>query len=383
MVVKVNDLRVAAELGVVGKDPRGAVAYKFPAQEALTRLLDVTVNIGRTGKVTPTARLEPVFLSGVTVVNASLHNYDLIEKLDIRLGDTVIIKRSGEVIPYVIGPVITLRTGDEQPIRPPATCPFSGDPLVQPEGAVDTFCPNPHCPERVFRQVEFFVSRGALDIEGMGPQTVKTLIERGLIADEADIFTLKADDLLALEGFAQKKVDNLLAAIDAARGRPLAQFLAALGIDGVGSTVAGVLAAHFGSIDRLSAATPDDIVAVEGVGPIIAANVHTWFADPFNQDLLAKFRAAGVTMQAGARALTSSTLAGLTFVLTGTLPTLTRDEATALIEAHGGRVVGSVSKKTSYVIVGDSPGSKADKAAKFGITILDETGLQRLIESET
>jgi DNA ligase (NAD+) len=379
VVIKVNDLRLADELGVVGKDPRSAIAYKFPAQEATTRLTGVTVNIGRTGKVTPTAQLEPVFLSGVTVTNASLHNYDLIEKLDIRLGDTVIIKRSGEVIPYVIGPVKSRRAGDEQPIQPPDTCPFSGDAIVQPEGAVDYYCPNPRCPERVFRQVEFFVSRGAMDIDGMGPQTVKTLIDHGLIRDEADIFYLQPDPLLEMEGFGQKKVDNILKAIDAARARPLAQLIASLGIDGVGGTVAGLLADHFRSIDRLADAAVDEIDVIEGIGPIIAQNIREWFDDPHNREVLRKMREASVNMEAEARTQASNALDGLTFVLTGTLPNLTRDEASALIEAHGGRVTGSVSKKTSYVVVGESPGSKADKAVSLGIPTLDEASLQALI----
>ncbi|MCB9452045.1 MAG: NAD-dependent DNA ligase LigA [Anaerolineaceae bacterium] len=470
IVIKVNDLRVAAELGIVGKDPRGATAYKFPSQEATTRLIDVAVNIGRTGKVTPTAQLEPVFVGGVTVTSASLHNYDQVAKLDVRLGDTIVIKRSGDVIPYVVGPVIGARDGSEQPILPPETCPYSSDAIVQPEGAVDYYCPNPLCPERVFRSIEFFVSRGAMDIEGMGPQTVMTLIEQGIIMDESDIFYLKAEPLLELEGFAEKKVENLLASIAAAKNRPLAQFLASLGIDGVGSTVAGLLADHFGSIEALtitaravreaetafataaqpliqtaeqipaeeqesverglarlrhplvelaprylgvpdfkdrlaraltplldnhpfSAAILDDLTAtlrqliqaaekpltIEGLGPILVDNVVTWFADDFHQRILEKMRAAGVRMEAEAKVMHSDSLAGLTFVLTGTLPTMSREEASALIEAHGGKVTGSVSKKTSYVLMGESPGSKADKARQLGVPIISEDDLKRLV----
>ncbi|GIL14187.1 MAG: DNA ligase [Chloroflexota bacterium] len=379
VVIKVNDLRIADELGFVGKDPRGAVAYKFPSEEMTTRLTGVTVNIGRTGKVTPTAQLEPVFLGGVTVVNASLHNYDQIARLDIRLGDMVIVKRSGEVIPYVIGPVTAMRDGSETPILPPETCPFSGDAIIQPEGMVDYFCPNPLCPERVFRSIEFFVSRGAMDIEGMGPQTVKTLIEKGFIQDEADIFYLRREPLLELEGFADKKVDNLLASIEAAKQRPLAQFLASLGIDGVGGVVASLLADHFGSIDALQNATAEQIDEIEGIGPVLAQNVVDWFADPHHRRVLDKMRAAGVNMQAERKAAASDKLAGMTFVLTGTLPTLSREQATELIEMHGGKVTGSVSKKTSYVLMGDSPGSKADKARALGVPIIDEAGLRRLI----
>lgn len=379
VVIKVNSMALARELGVVGKDPRGATAYKFPAQEATTRILGVTVNIGRTGKVTPTAQLEPVFVGGVTVSSASLHNYDQVEKLDIRLGDTVIVKRSGDVIPYVVGPIIANRDGSEQPIHPPEACPFSGDPLAQPEGAVDYYCSNLRCPERVLRKVEFFVSRAAMNIEGMGAQTVKTLIARGFVADEADIFYLQPGPLLALEGFAQKKVDNLLASIETAKQRPLAQVLTSLGIDGVGGTIAELLAQHFGSLDQLAQASVEEIDALEGIGPILAQNVADWFADGFNRQLIEKLRAAGVNLRAQEKRVVSEVLAGLTFVLTGTLPTLTRDEAAALIKAHGGKVLGSVSKKTSYVLLGESPGSKADKAAVLGVPVISEADFYHMI----
>lgn len=379
VVIKVNDQRIVAELGYVGKDPRGAIAYKFPSEEMTTKLIGVTVNIGRTGKVTPTAQLEPVFLGGVTVVNASLHNYDQIAKLDIRLGDTVIVKRSGEVIPYVIGPVIGARTGEETPITPPETCPHSGDKIIQLEGLVDYYCPNPLCPERVFRSIEFFVSRGAMDIEGMGPQTVKTLIEKGFIQDEADVFSLQREALLELEGFADKKVDNLLASIDAARHRPLPQLISSLGIDGVGGVIAGLIADHFGSIEALMNATVEQIDDIEGIGPILAQSVVDWFADPHHRKVLDKMRVAGVNMQADQKAAAGDSLNGLAFVLTGTLPTLSREQAEALIQSHGGKVTGSVSKKTSYVLMGDSPGSKADKARQLGVPIISEDDLKRLI----
>ncbi len=379
VVIKVNDLRSAQELGIVGKDPRGATAYKYPAQEVSTKLTGVTHNVGRTGKLTPTAQLDPVFVSGVTVVNASLHNYDFIENLDIRIGDTVIIKRSGDVIPYVIGPIPSLRDGSEQAIKPPQFCPVCNTPIVKPEGAVDYFCPNPQCPERVFRQLEFFAWRGGMDIEGLGPQTVKTLLDKGLIRDEADIFTLKRDDLLQLEKFGEKKADNLLAGIEKAKTRPLPQFLAALGIDGVGGTVAELLARHFGSVDALAAASAQEIDDVEGIGPILAQNVVNWFAEPYHRDVLARLRSAGVQMQGQMAAPTSDKLAGLTFVLTGSLPTLTREDAEALIKAHGGKISGSVSKKTSFVLVGDAPGSKAEKATALGVRTISEADLWEMV----
>lgn len=382
VVVKVDNLALAAELGVVGKDPRGAIAYKFAAQEATTRLLDVIINVGRTGRVVPNAKLEPVFIGGVTVSNATLHNFALTQALDIRIGDMVIIKRAGDVIPNVVGPMATARDGSERPILPPERCPFCNTRLIQLEGAVDYLCPNDHCPERVYRQVEFFVSRGAMDIEGLGGQTVRQLIAVGLIQDEADIFFLKAESLHDLEGFADKKITALLAAVEAARSRPLDVLLTALGIDGVGSTVAAALASAFGSLDALEQATPDQLTEVEGVGPILAENIAAWFQNEHHRTVLGKLRRAGVNMQAERRAPVSDSLAGLTFVLTGTLPTLSRDAATDLIGAHGGKVTSSVSKKTSYVVVGDAPGSKADKARELGVPILDEPGLRALAEGE-
>ncbi|MCY3866409.1 MAG: NAD-dependent DNA ligase LigA [Chloroflexi bacterium] len=461
MVLKVDSFSQASELGVVGKDPRGAIAYKFPAEEASTRLVGLTIGVGRTGKVTPTAQLEPVFIGGVTVSNASLHNYEQVAALDIRQGDRVIVKRSGDVIPYVIGPVVGARDGSESAIRPPETCPFCGTKLIQPAGAVDWFCPNPKCPERVMRTLEFFVSRGAMDIEGMGPQTIAALIEDGLIEDEADIFILEAEPLLALEGFAEKKVENLLASIAAAKTRSFAQVLTSLGIDGIGSTVAGLLTDNFSSMqDLLNAATsiqaasesfaqtaeplladePRDDAAIsklrfrlrhpltelvpryldatdlgdrlgrllkplplvadhlggletalshliavsrplhsiEGLGPVLVENIVAWFTDDHNQSVLAKMLEAGVNMRAEEKALSGSGLAGQTFVLTGAM-SVPRGEIKALVEANGGKVTGSVSKKTSYVVAGESPGSKVDKAVKNKVPVISEEALRALI----
>jgi DNA ligase (NAD+) len=379
VVIKVNNLRIADELGVVGKDPRGAVAYKFPAQEAGTRLLDVIASVGRTGRVIPNARLEPVFIGGVTVSNTTLHNYDIVHQLDIRVGDKVVIKRAGDVIPNVVGPIVAERTGVEIPIEPPSHCPYCNTPIIRPENAVDYYCPNVYCPERVFRQVEFFVSRSGMDIEGMGGQTVKTLIEVGLIHDEADIFTLEPEPLLELEGFGDKKVEKLFASIEAAKSRPLAQVITALGIEGVGGVVAASLASHFGSMDTLITATPDELNGIDGIGSVLAESIAAWFADSYHMSVLNKLRQAGVNMQNAAKVQASSSLEGLTFVLTGTLPTLSRDQASELIESHGGKVIGSVSKKTSYVLMGDSPGSKAEKAAQLGVPIIGEDELLALV----
>ena len=267
------------------------------------------------------------------------------------------------MIPYIEGPVPEERDGSERVVEVPTVCPFSGDPVIRPEGMVDYFCANPYCPERVFRSLEFFVSRGALDIDGLGGQTIKQLMDEGLIKDEADLFSLTLDDLLPLERFAQKKAENLLASIEAAKQRPLDRVLTALGIEGVGEIMAGALAAHFGSVDALARATVEDLLQIEGVGPNIAEAIVPWFADPFHQQLVAKLKAAGVRMEADETApiAGSDVLAGKTFVLTGTLPTLSRDEAGALIKAHGGKVTGSVSKKTDYVLAGKTPAASSPR----------------------
>ena len=294
LVIKVNDLRLWEELGVIGnKNPRAAIAYKFPAEEATTKLLDVKFSIGRTGVLKPGGVLEPVFVGGTTITNVTLHNFDQIAEKDIRIGDTVIVRRAGDVIPYIEGPVPEERDGSERVVEVPAVCPFSGDPVIRPEGMVDYFCANPYCPERVFRSLEFFASRGALDIDGLGGQTIKQLMDEGLIKDEADLFSLTLDDLLPLERFAQKKAENLLASLEAAKQRPLERVITALGIEGVGEIMAGALAAHFGSVDALARASVEDLLQIEGVGPNIAEAIVAWFADPFHQQLVAKLKAAG------------------------------------------------------------------------------------------
>jgi len=382
LVIKVNEMAVYRELGIVGKDPRGAIAYKYPAQEATTTLLEVLVNVGRTGRVVPTARLEPVFVGGVTVSSATLHNFDFVREHDIRIGDRVVIKRSGDVIPYVIGPVPGSRSGEEIPIEPPERCPFCETEIVKrDEEGVDYFCPNPDCPERVFRQIDFFVSKGALDIDGLGTQTVKVLLDEGLIKDEGDIFYLTPEQLIPLERFGEKKVENLMASIVAAKQRPIEQILTALGIVGVGETVAKLLAAHHPSFDALAAATVEQLAEIDGIGPVIAQNVANWFTVEHNQRVLRKMREAGVRWEAEQSEQLSDMLDGLKFVLTGSLPTLTRDEATDLIESHGGRVTGSVSKKTNYLVAGEGAGSKLDKAHKLDIPVLSEETLRQLINN--
>jgi DNA ligase (NAD+) len=379
MVVKIDDLQLSESLGVVGKDPRGAIAHKFPAEERTTKLLDVQVNIGRTGVVTPSAVLEPVMVGGVTVTNVSLHNYDQIHEKDIRVGDTVIVKRSGDVIPYIVGPVPGARIGDEQPVEPPATCPYSGDPIISSAEEVALYCPNLSCPERAARAIEYFVSRGAMDIDGLGEKIVRQLIAEGLVSDVADLYALQTEDLLPLEGFAEKKVDNLLASIQASMDRPLTRLLTGLGIKGVGGTVAALLTNAYPSLMDLAKANLEDLEGIEGLGPITAQAIVGFFSDEHNQTVLNKLDQAGVRIDAEARAMASETLAGLTFVISGTLPTLSRNEAKALIEANGGKVTGGVSGKTSYLVAGESAGSKLDKAQQLDVPVLDETGLRALI----
>ena len=383
VVIKVNNLRLFQELGIVGKDPRGAIAYKYPAQEATTRLNGVTLSVGRTGRIVPTAQLEPIFVSGVTISNATLHNYDFVAQHDIRIGDRVIVKRSGDVIPYVVGPIASERIGTEQSVFPPDQCPYCQTSIVHHEGVVDYYCPNVECPERVFRQLDFFVSKGGLDIEGFGTQTVKMLLDQGLIANEADIFSLTREQLLTLEGFKDKKVDNLLNGITLAKTRPLAQVLTALGIEGVGGTVAKLLADHFTTLDALAQSTTESLLSIDGIGTVIAETVVGWFADPYHQALLAQLKAVGLTFESQARQLTSNALLTVSFVITGTLPNLTRDEAKALIEQHGGSVKTSISKQTNYLLAGESAGSKLDKARKLGIPILTEAELIALIAAHT
>ncbi|MEJ2149611.1 MAG: NAD-dependent DNA ligase LigA [Chloroflexota bacterium] len=380
MVIKVNDLSTFNTLGIVGKDPRGAIAFKFPAEERTTRLLELGVNVGRTGVLTPFAVLEPVEVSGVTVRQATLHNFDDVAAKDIRIGDTVIVKRSGEVIPYVVGPVVDLRDGSETPIEPPERCPFCDSPVIRAEGEVAYYCSNPDCPERLVRAIEYFVSRGAMDIDGLGERIVRQLVEEGLIQDIADLYFLNAEQLMPLEGFAEKKVENLLAAIDASRSRPLPRLLTALGIRGVGGTVAALLVEHYPSLADLAHADQGALEAIHGLGPHIAGAVVEFFAEPRNQALIEKLRLGGVVLEAEKKAAASEALAGLTFVLTGTLPSMTRDEAKALIEANGGRVTGGVSGKTSYVVAGEAAGSKLEKAQQLGVSVLDEDGLRELVK---
>ncbi len=384
IVIKIDDLGVQQALGVVGKDPRGALAFKFPAREATTRLLNVAINVGRTGILAPAAVLEPVELSGITVQNATLHNFEDIERKDIRIGDTVLIKRAGDVIPYVIGPIADLRTGSEQPIARPTHCPSCGEPVFKIEGEVAIYCQNPGCPAQVVRRIEYWVSRSAMDIAGLGTRIVQQLVDAGLVRDVADLYALTVDQLRPLEGFAEKKARNLVEAIAASRAQPFARVLAALGIQGVGGTIAELLLAHFPSIDALGKAAEEEIEAIHGMGEHTAQSIVQWFANERNQALVARLTKAGLQMEAQSWAgdvLGDLPLAGKTFVITGTLPTLGRDEATALIQRYGGKVTGAVSGSTDYLLAGEKAGSKLFKAQQLGVPVIDEAALRQLLDA--
>lgn len=384
MVIKINDLGLAEELGVVGKDPRGAIAYKFPAEEVTTLLRDIGVNVGRTGVITPYAILEPVEIGGVVVKQATLHNFDFIREKDIRIGDRVLVKRAGEVIPYVIGPIEDTRTGKEVPYIPPDTCPSCGEPIVNPEGEVAFYCTNSACPAQLVRNLEHFVSRGAMDIVGLGVNIVNQLIQAGLVRDIADLYRLDVPALLDLEGFGMKKADNLINAIQASKSQSLPRLITGLGIHGVGEVAAQALADHFMDLDKLSQAAQAEIEAIEGFGPNIADSIVKWFSNEENQALLAKLKAGGVWPKVEKQAVSGpQPLAGLTFVITGTLPTLSRSEAKALIESHGGKVTGSVSGSTHYLLLGADPGSKLDQAQQRGVPTLSEDDLHLLIKDRS
>ncbi len=384
MVIKLNDLDLADSLGFVGKDPRGAMAYKFPAEEVTTQLNDIGINVGRTGVITPYAVLEPVEIGGVIVRQATLHNFDFISEKDIRIGDRVLVKRAGEVIPYVIGPIEDVRTGDEEKYTPPENCPSCGEPIVNPEGEVAYFCTNSACPAQLVRNLEHFASQGAMDIVGLGISTVQQLADANLVGDLADLFTLDKSELLDLEGFGDKKADNLLAAIEESKSQPLRRLITGLGIHGVGEVAAQDLAERYQDLNVLSQATKEEIEAIPGFGPNIADAIMEWFDNEENQQVLKKLKDNGVWPVENVKVEQGpQPLEGLTFVITGTLPNLTRSEAKNLIESNGGKVTGSVSGSTSYLVLGTDPGSKYEQAQKRNVPILSETDLKQLIEERT
>jgi DNA ligase (NAD+) len=380
LVIKVNSLAGQRQLGSTAKDPRWAIAFKFPAEQATTLVEDIVVRVGRTGVLTPTAVLRPVRLAGSTVSRATLHNEDYIQEKDIRIGDTVIIHKAGEIIPEVISVVTSRRTGAEKSFVMPATCPECASLVLRIPGESAHKCINGACPALLREGLIHFVSRDAMNIDGLGQAVVTTLVESGLVADAADLYTLTTEELLKLERMGPKSAQNLVDAIHASKQAGLARLLFGLGIRFVGAKAAATLARHFGDMDLLRKATSDELTALDEIGPRIAESVVEYFSRSETGRLLGKLAAAGLKMTEEKRQTTANlSLAGKTFVLTGTLPTLTRSDAAALIESYGGKVSSSVSKKTDYVVAGEEAGSKLDKAQQLGITILNEAELQTLL----
>lgn len=381
IVIKINDQALSRRLGFSGKDPRGALAFKYPGQEVETTLLDIQVNVGRTGVLTPLAVLKPVSIGGVIVRQATLHNFDFIRDKDIRIGDQVLLKRAGEVIPYILGPLPEKRDGTEKTFEIPRECPSCGSPIQKVPEEVAYYCVNSSCPAQLVRNLENFASRGALDISGLGSQIVAQLVESGLVNSAADLYTLKRDALMKLDKFGEKKAENLLQAVESSKQQPLERLIIGLGIHGVGEVAARKLARQFHNLDALSRASLDELTSLEGIGPGIAASITGWFAQPHNQELLQKLRANGVWPQEHETKenAQSGALAGKTFVITGTLPTLSREQAERLILEHGGTISSSVSKKTDYLLLGENPGSKYAKALELGIPILDEDSLRHML----
>jgi DNA ligase (NAD+) len=378
-VIKVDDLSLRNRLGATTKAPRWAVAYKFPAEEKVTRLLDIEINVGRTGALTPTALLEPVVVGGSTVSRATLHNEDEIKRKGIMIGDWVMVHKAGDVIPEIIKPIVEKRDGSEREFVMPERCPVCQARVYRPEGEVVARCPNIDCPARLFESILHFASRGAMDIEGLGPAIISELMEKGYVRAISDLYHLTDEQLYSLTHFKDKAVANLRRSIEASKERSLSRLIFGLGIRHVGAHVADVLAKRFGSMERLQQATLEELWQAEEIGPTIAASVRAFFDEPRNLELIQKLREAGLRMEEERRE-GPQPLAGLTFVLTGGLNSLTRDEAKRAIEERGGKVSSSVSKNTDYVVVGQDPGSKYDKAIQLGVKTINEEEFLRLLQ---
>lgn len=378
-VVKVNRLALQTELGVVegAREPRWAIARKFAADIAETTLLEIRVNIGRTGKLAPYGVVEAVEIGGATVRNATLHNADLIATKDLRVGDRVLIKRAGDVIPQIIGPIPEKRPKNAVSWVPPTHCPACSTALVREDGEVDYYCPNAACPGRRLESLIHFTSRNAMDIRGLSEARVQQFVEAGLVSTPADYYRITADDLVQLEGFATKSAQQLVDAIDASRAQPLSRLLFAFGIRHVGEEAAKQLARHFGSVGRLAAASVDEIEDVHGIGPAIAASVYEWSHSEWAETVIEALRNARVNFDEPEAAAVGSALRGKVVVITGTLPSLSRADAEALVESAGGKIAGSVSKKTSFVVAGSEAGSKLDKARQLDVEVIDEAELLR------
>ena len=382
LVVKVNSAALQDEFGATSKAPRWAIAYKYPARQASTKVLDIVVQVGRTGALTPVAHLEPVFLAGTTVSRATLHNEDEIKRLGVKIGDWVMIEKSGEIIPKVLSVLTAKRTGAEKPFRPPKNCPVCGGLISRPEGEVVARCVAADCQAQLVGRLLHFASRRAMRIEGFGDVLAIQMVEAKLVKDVGDLYSLTLDQVAGLPRMAKKSATNLLEQIEASKSRELTNLIYALGIRHVGERTAGILAHEMGSLDRLMAATVEELDAIPEIGLTVAESVRDWFDDEGNQALCDRLRAAGVKTESSRKSSASldERFANKQFVLTGTLSSFTRDEAKALIEARGGRVNSSVSKKTDYVVAGEAAGSKLDKAESLGVTVIDETAFKEMLE---
>lgn len=384
VVVKVNPFNFQNSLGYVGREPRWATAYKFPAERAETRLLKIGINVGRTGSLNPYAILEPVIVSGATVQHASLHNEEDIRRKDIRVGDWVTVERAGDVIPQVVGPILDRRTGDEIEFSMPVSCPECGTGVVKPEGEAMHRCPNASsCPAQFFELLKHFVSRGAMDMDGLGEQWCRVLIDKGLVSTVADLYYLEKGSLLELERMGDRLATKILDNIEASKTRPLPRILFALGITHVGAEVAELLTQRFASVDQLARASEEELTGIDGIGPKIAESIYDYFQVEDNLAVIEKLRRAGVKLHHDIQIVDPTDLPwhGLTFVVTGTLSTMTRREAEGRIKALGGSATSSVTRKTAYVVAGASAGSKLDTANRLGTPVLDETDFSRLLES--
>lgn len=385
VVVKVNSIPLWQRMGFTGKAPRWAIAYKFAARAAVTQIEDILINVGRTGKLTPVAALRPVFIGGTTVSRATLHNQDEVERLGVRIGDWVMVERGGDVIPKVTRVVNEgehRRPADAREFHMPTICPECGGHVVRTEGEVNSFCVNVNCPAKLRESLLHFASRHVMNVEGLGDAMVDQLLAKGLVHDIADLYSLKMEDLLQLERVGKKSAENVLREIEASKKLPLERVIFGLGIRMVGERTAEFLAEHFGSMDALMKASEDELVEVNEVGPRIAASIREFFAEEKNVKLIERLRTAGLTFT-GERKVRGTRFAGLTFVLTGTLPTYSRDDAKKMIEDEGGKVSGSVSKKTSYVVAGEDAGSKLDKATSLGVKVISEAELLAMLAGQT
>lgn len=378
VVININSNKVSEQLGYVGKAPRGSVAWKYSAEQGTTRILDIRISVGRTGALTPYAVMEPVKLAGTTVTRATLHNEDEINRKDIRVGDTVVVQKAGDIIPEVVQSLPNLRDGKERKFEMPKECPVCGGPVVRPAGEAVARCAAKDCFAIEQEKVIHFVSRDAFNIEGLGEKIIEQLFEAGLVTDAADIFKLQVGDLEPLERFAEKSTQNLIKSINEHKIIPFNRFVYALGIRHVGAVTANDLANHFGSLDLLKGSSQEELEEMEGVGPVAGKSIYEWFGSQKNQEFLNKLFEGGVQIERQKQL--GNKLAGMSFVVTGSLDTMSRDEAEQKIRENGGKATSSVSAKTSYVVVGDNPGSKAAKAEKFGVPIISEEELLRIIE---